>query len=90
MADGKKIRKRKLLGVCGDAMASDDAGRRGWIRITHLIASRWACESALLLFATKTAGTLRRPKGCESRRGSRNAHEDGEGLVGRVAKRKRI
>ena len=91
MADGIETESRKLLGRLRDAMASDDAGQARLDKITHLIASSRGCEvCSIYLFRDEDTLELCATEGLKADAVHETRMKMGEGLVGRVAKRKRI
>ena len=91
MADGIETESRKLLGRLRDAMASDDAGQARLDKITHLIASSMGCEvCSIYLFRDEDTLELCATEGLKADAVHETRMKMGEGLVGRVAKRKRI
>ena len=91
MADGIETESRKLLGRLRDAMASDDAGQARLDKITHLIASSMGCEvCSIYLFRDEDTLELCATEGLKADAVHETRMKMGEGLVGRVANRKRI
>jgi len=91
MADGFETESRKLLGRLRDAMASDDAGQARLDKITHLIATSMGCEvCSIYLFRDDVTLELCATEGLKADAVHETRMKLGEGLVGRVAKRKQI
>lgn len=91
MPDGFETESRKLLGRLRDAMASDDAGQARLDKITHLIATSMGCEvCSIYLFRDELTLELCATEGLKADAVHETRMKLGEGLVGRVAKRKRI
>jgi phosphotransferase system enzyme I (PtsP) len=91
MADGFETESRKLLGRLRDAMASDDAGQARLDKITHLIATSMGCEvCSIYLFRDEVTLELCATEGLKADAVHETRMKLGEGLVGRVAKRKQI
>ncbi len=91
MADGFETESRKLLGRLRDAMASDEAGQARLDRITHLIATSMGCEvCSIYLFRDEDTLELCATEGLKPEAVHETRMKLGEGLVGRVAKRKQI
>ena len=91
MADGIETESRKLLGRLRDAMASDAAGQERLDKITHLIASSMGCEvCSIYLFRDEDTLELCATEGLKAGAVHETRMKMGEGLVGRVAKRRRI
>tara|TARA_R110000787_G_scaffold28730_12_gene78283 strand:- start:29 stop:2290 length:2262 start_codon:yes stop_codon:yes gene_type:complete len=91
MGDGIETESRKLLGRLRDAMASDDAGQARLDKITHLIATSMGCEvCSIYLFRDEDTLELCATEGLKADAVHETRMKMGEGLVGRVAKRKRI
>lgn len=91
MPDGFETESRKLLGRLRDAMASDQAGQERLDKITHLIASSMGCEvCSIYLFRDEDTLELCATEGLKPDAVHETRMKMGEGLVGRVAKRKRI
>ncbi len=91
MADGFETESRKLLGRLRDAMASDDAGQARLDKITHLIATSMGCEvCSIYLFRDQDTLELCATEGLKADAVHQTRMKLGEGLVGRVAKRKQI
>jgi phosphotransferase system enzyme I (PtsP) len=82
---------RKLLGRLRDAMAADDAGQTRLDKITHLIATSMGCEvCSIYLFRDEDTLELCATEGLNKDAVHQTRMKMGEGLVGRVAKRRRI
>ena len=91
MGDGIETESRKLLGRLRDAMASDDAGQARLDKITNLIATSMGCEvCSIYLFRDEDTLELCATEGLKADAVHETRMKMGEGLVGRVAKRKRI
>lgn len=91
MPDGIETESRKLLGRLRDAMASDEAGQARLDKITSLIAGSMGCEvCSIYLFRDEDTLELCATEGLKSDSVHETRMKLGEGLVGRVAKRKRI
>jgi phosphotransferase system, enzyme I, PtsP len=91
MADGFETESRKLLGRLRDELASDAAGQERLDRITHLIASSMGCEvCSIYLFRDADTLELCATEGLNADAVHQTRMRMGEGLVGRVAKRKRV
>ncbi|MCX8226105.1 MAG: phosphoenolpyruvate--protein phosphotransferase [Sulfitobacter sp.] len=91
MADGFETESRKLLGRLRDAMAGDDAGQARLDKITHLIATSMGCEvCSIYLFRDQDTLELCATEGLKADAVHETRMKLGEGLVGRVAKRKQI
>jgi phosphotransferase system enzyme I (PtsP) len=82
---------RKLLGRLRDAMAGEDAGQARLDKITHLIATSMGCEvCSIYLFRDEETLELCATEGLKKDAVHQTRMRMGEGLVGRVAKRKRV
>ncbi len=91
MVDGIETESRKLLGRLRDAMASDDAGQERLDKITHLIATSMGCEvCSIYLFRDEDTLELCATEGLKASAVHETRMKLGEGLVGRVTKRKRV
>ena len=91
MADGMETESRKLLGRLRNAMASDDAGQARLDKITHLIASSMGCEvCSIYLFRDEDTLELCATEGLKADAVHQTRMKLGEGLVGRVAKRRAV
>ena len=82
---------RKLLGRLRDAMAGDDAGQARLDKITHLIATSMGCEvCSIYLFRDDDTLELCATEGLNKDAVHETRMRMGEGLVGRVAKQRRV
>ncbi|KZY03611.1 MULTISPECIES: phosphoenolpyruvate--protein phosphotransferase [unclassified Sulfitobacter] len=91
MADGMETESRKLLGRLRDAMASDDAGQARLDKITHLIASSMGCEvCSIYLFRDEDTLELCATEGLKADAVHQTRMKLGEGLVGKVAKKRTV
>lgn len=91
MAERFETESRKLLGRLRDAMASDDAGQARLNKITHLIATSMGCEvCSIYLFRDEDTLELCATEGLKAEAVHETRMRMGEGLVGRVAKRKAV
>ncbi|MBB3992914.1 phosphotransferase system enzyme I (PtsP) [Sulfitobacter undariae] len=82
---------RKLLGRLRDAMATDDAGQARLDKITHLIATSMGCEvCSIYLFRDEDTLELCATEGLNKDAVHQTRMKMGEGLVGRVAKQRRV
>lgn len=91
MAERFETESRKLLGRLRDAMASDDAGQERLDKITHLIATSMGCEvCSIYLFRDEDTLELCATEGLNADAVHQTRMKMGEGLVGRVARRKRV
>ncbi|OAN72324.1 phosphoenolpyruvate--protein phosphotransferase [Sulfitobacter sp. EhC04] len=91
MAERFETESRKLLGRLRDAMASDDAGQARLNKITHLIATSMGCEvCSIYLFRDEDTLELCATEGLKAEAVHETRMRMGEGLVGRVAKRKQV
>jgi phosphotransferase system enzyme I (PtsP) len=91
MSDRKESDSRKLLGRLRDAMAGDDAGQARLDKITQLIANSMGCEvCSIYLFRDEDTLELCATEGLNKGAVHETRMRMGEGLVGRVAKRKRV
>jgi phosphotransferase system enzyme I (PtsP) len=91
MAERFESESRKLLGRLRDAMASDDAGQARLNKITHLIATSMGCEvCSIYLFRDEETLELCATEGLKAEAVHETRMRMGEGLVGRVAKRKQV
>tara|TARA_R110002110_G_scaffold40211_4_gene128764 strand:- start:3114 stop:5360 length:2247 start_codon:yes stop_codon:yes gene_type:complete len=91
MAERFETGSRKLLGRLRVAMASDDAGQTRLNKITHLIATSMGCEvCSIYLFRDKDTLELCATEGLKTEAVHETRMRLGEGLVGRVAKRKQV
>ncbi len=91
MAERFETESRKLLGRLRDAMASDDAGQERLDKITTLIATSMGCEvCSIYLFRDEDTLELCATEGLNKASVHQTRMKLGEGLVGRVAKRKAV
>lgn len=91
MAERFETESRKLLGRLRDAMASDDAGQERLDKITHLIATSMGCEvCSIYLFRDQDTLELCATEGLNKASVHQTRMKLGEGLVGRVAKRRTV
>ena len=91
MSERFETESRKLLGRLRDAMAGEDAGQARLNKITHLIASSMGCEvCSIYLFRDEETLELCATEGLNAAAVHETRMRLGEGLVGRVAKRKQI
>jgi phosphotransferase system enzyme I (PtsP) len=91
MAERFETESRKLLGRLRDAMASEDAGQTRLNKITHLIATSMSCEvCSIYLFRDEDTLELCATEGLKEAAVHETRMKLGEGLVGRVAKRKQV
>ena len=91
MAERFETESRKLLGRLRDAMASDDAGQARLDKITHLIATSMHCEvCSIYLFRDEDTLELCATEGLNAEAVHETRMKLGEGLVGRVAKRRQV
>ena len=91
MAERTESDSRKLLGRLRDAMAGDDAGQARLDKITHLIATSMGCEvCSIYLFRDEDTLELCATEGLKKDAVHQTRMKMGEGLVGRVAKRRRV
>ncbi len=91
MAERGETESRKLLGRLRDAMAGDDAGQARLDKITHLIASSMGCEvCSIYLFRDDETLELCATEGLNKAAVHQTRMRLGEGLVGRVAKRRQV
>lgn len=91
MADRTESDSRKLLGRLRDAMAGDDAGQARLDKITHLIATSMGCEvCSIYLLRDDQTLELCATEGLNKDAVHQTRMKMGEGLVGRVAKTRRI
>ena len=91
MAERTETESRKLLGRLRDAMAGDDAGQARLDKITALIANSMGCEvCSIYLFRDEDTLELCATEGLKVEAVHETRMRLGEGLVGRVAKRKRV
>ncbi|KIN73354.1 phosphoenolpyruvate--protein phosphotransferase [Sulfitobacter guttiformis] len=91
MANRTESDSRKLLGRLRDAMAGDDAGQARLDKITSLIADSMGCEvCSIYLFRDEDTLELCATEGLKKDAVHQTRMKMGEGLVGRVAKRRRV
>lgn len=82
---------RKLLGRLRDAMAGDDKGQERLDKITNLIATSMGCEvCSIYLFRDEDTLELCATEGLNKDAVHQTRMKMGEGLVGRVAKQRRV
>lgn len=91
MAERIETESRKLLGRLRDAMAGDDAGQARLDKITHLIATSIGCEvCSIYLFRDEETLELCATEGLNPDSVHQTRMRLGEGLVGRVARRRQV
>ena len=91
MAERLETESRKLLGRLRDAMAGDDAGQARLDKITHLIADSIGTEvCSIYLFRDEDTLELCATEGLNPEAVHRTRMRLGEGLVGRVARRREV
>ncbi|UWR23438.1 phosphoenolpyruvate--protein phosphotransferase [Sulfitobacter sp. S190] len=91
MPDRIESDSRKLLGRLRDTMAGEDAGQARLDKITHLIATSMGCEvCSIYLFRDDDTLELCATEGLNKDAVHQTRMRLGEGLVGKVAKRRRI
>ena len=91
MAERFETESRKLLGRLRDAMAGDIAGQARLDKITHLIADSMGCEvCSIYLFRDENTLELCATEGLKKDAVHQTRMKLGEGLVGRVAKRRQV
>ena len=91
MAERVETESRKLLGRLRDAMAGDVAGQARLDKITHLIANSMGCEvCSIYLFRDEDTLELCATEGLNAAAVHETRMKLGEGLVGRVAKRRTV
>ena len=91
MAERTETESRKLLGRLRDAMAGDHAGQERLDKITHLIATSMGCEvCSIYLFRDDDTLELCATEGLNAQAVHETRMKLGEGLVGRVAKYRRV
>ena len=91
MAERTETESRKLLGRLRDAMAGDNPGQARLNEITHLIASSMGCEvCSIYLFRDDDTLELCATEGLKEEAVHQTRMKLGEGLVGRVAKRRAV
>ncbi|WP_299611525.1 phosphoenolpyruvate--protein phosphotransferase [uncultured Tateyamaria sp.] len=91
MAERIETESRKLLGRLRDAMAGDDPGQARLDKITHLIAGSIGCEvCSIYLFRDEDTLELCATEGLNPDSVHQTRMRLGEGLVGRVARRRQV
>ena len=91
MAERFETESRKLLGRLRDTMAGDDAGQARLDKITDLIAGSMGCEvCSIYLFRDEDTLELCATEGLNKDAVHQTRMKLGEGLVGRVAKKRRV
>ena len=91
MAERFETESRKLLGRLRDAMAGDDPGQARLDKITHLIADSIRTEvCSIYLFRDEDTLELCATEGLNPEAVHETRMKMGEGLVGRVAKSRRV
>jgi phosphotransferase system enzyme I (PtsP) len=91
MAERFETESRKLLGRLRDAMAGDDTGQTRLDKITHLIATSIGCEvCSIYLFRDVETLELCATEGLNPQAVHQTRMRLGEGLVGRVARRRQV
>ena len=91
MAEIRESESRKLLGRLRDTLAEDTAGQERLDHITHLIADSMQTEvCSIYLFRDEDTLELCATEGLNAEAVHKTRMKIGEGLVGRVAKSKRI
>jgi len=91
MAERVETESRKLLGRMRDAMAGDDPGQARLDKITHLIADSIGSEvCSIYLFRDEETLELCATEGLNPESVHRTRMRLGEGLVGRVARRREV
>ena len=91
MAERSESDSRKLLGRLRDAMAGDDEGQARLDKITNLIATSMGCEvCSIYLFRDEDTLELCATEGLNKDAVHQTRMKMGEGLVGSVAKRRRV
>ena len=91
MGERVETESRKLLGRLRDAMASDLAGQARLDKITQLIANSMGCEvCSIYLFRDEDTLELCATEGLNEAAVHETRMKLGEGLVGRVAKRRTV
>ncbi|UWR14342.1 phosphoenolpyruvate--protein phosphotransferase [Sulfitobacter sp. M368] len=91
MAERFETESRKLLGRLRDALASDDAAQARLNKITHLIANSMGCEvCSIYLFRDEETLELCATEGLNADAVHQTRMRLGEGLVGRVAKKRHV
>jgi phosphotransferase system enzyme I (PtsP) len=91
MAERIETESRKLLGRLRDAMAADDTGQTRLDKITHLIATSIGSEvCSIYLFRDEDTLELCATEGLNPEAVHQTRMRLGEGLVGKVARRRRV
>ena len=91
MAERLETESRKLLGRLRDAMAGDDPGQARLDKITHLIADSIGTEvCSIYLFRDEETLELCATEGLNPEAVHQTRMRLGEGLVGRVARRRQV
>ena len=91
MAESKETESRKLLGRLRDTMAGDDPGQARLDKITHLIADSVGSEvCSIYLFRDEETLELCATEGLNPDAVHQTRMRLGEGLVGRVARRRAV
>ena len=91
MVESTETESRKLLGRLREALASDEAGQERLDRITHLIADSMGTEvCSVYLFRDEETLELCATEGLAPEAVHQTRMRLGEGLVGRVAKYKKV
>ena len=91
MAESIETESRKLLGRVRDTMAGDDPGQARLDKITHLIADSIGCEvCSIYLFRDEETLELCATEGLNPDAVHQTRMRLGEGLVGRVARRREV
>ncbi|MEP4978557.1 phosphoenolpyruvate--protein phosphotransferase [Ascidiaceihabitans sp.] len=91
MAERFETESRKLLGRLRDVMAGDDPGQARLDKITHLIADSIRTEvCSIYLFRDEDTLELCATEGLNAEAVHQTRMKMGEGLVGRVAKRRHV
>ncbi|MEW9919327.1 phosphoenolpyruvate--protein phosphotransferase [Marimonas sp. MJW-29] len=91
MPERMETESRKLLGRLRDAMAGDDPGQARLNKITHLIADSMGCEvCSIYLFRDEDTLELCATEGLKTEAVHQTRMRLGEGLVGRVAKKRAV
>ena len=91
MPDGLETESRKLLGRLRDLMAGDDPGQARLDKITRLISESMGCEvCSIYLFRDEETLELCATEGLKPEAVHQTRMKLGEGLVGRVARRRQV
>ena len=91
MAERFETESRKLLGRLRDAMAGDDTGQMRLDKITHLIATSIGSEvCSIYLFRDEDTLELCATEGLNTEAVHQTRMRLGEGLVGKVARRRKV